>query len=223
MSRLIALVAAVVLIVVAPTAILSWALSKGLRHDLHARNAAVRVLAGPVGIATGRVGRLDFRAEEAVLDGFTVGEVRGSLVGVTLDPGRAWRGHLAVRSVSGGSAVVIVREADLRRHLVSSGGMRDARVRMDAGIVEITGTVTALNTGVDVAVRARLIVADRRHLALRIEALNISGIAIPPDVSNALAAAVNPVLTAPQAPVPLTLTGVVVDGGRAVVSAEPAR
>ncbi len=223
MSRLIALIVAVVLIIVAPAAILSWELSVGLRRDLRARDAAVRVRAGPLGLVTGRVGRLDFRAREAVLSGLDVSEVHGSLVGVTLDPAQAWRGHLVVRSATGGSVTVVVRDADLERHLISTRGMRTARVRMDDGIVAINGTVVALNSAVDVAVRARLSVADRRHLVLRIAALTIGGVTIPADVGNVLAAAVNPVLTAPQTPVPLTLTGVLVDNGRAVITAEPAR
>lgn len=220
MSRLIALLLAVAIVLMAPAAMLSWHLSNGLRRDLRAPGATVRVFAGPVGILTGRIWRLQFRVRGAAFEGATVREMRGSLREVTLNLPRAVGGHLAVRRIGGGSAVVIVDETDVQRYLADARDIRGARVRLDDGIVTITGTVAVLNSSFPVQVAARLAI-DGGALVLRVETLNISGVAIPPDLGNVLMAAVNPLLVAPREPVPVRFSAVRVDNGRAVITGVP--
>ena len=205
-----------------PAVILSSRLQNDVRRDLRARDASVRVTAGPVAIAQGRLARLSLRARGAMLDGASIDEVTLDLRGVTIDPGRAFRGDLVLRRVESGTAVLVVGEESLRRYLAEGRGFRNAGVRMDDGVVTITGQITILNALVDVTLRAGLVVRDGRHLSLDVQQLRVSGLEVPRDVGNALVIAINPILTAPQQPVPLRLTGVTVDGGAARLVGEVA-
>lgn len=222
MSRLVALLLAVILVVIAPAAILSWHLSNGLRRDTRAQGAAVRVFAGPVGIFTGRVWRLQFTVRRASFEGATAREMRGTLRNVTLDLTQAAGGHLAVRDIGGGRIVVIVDEADVQRYLADARDVRGARVRLDDELVTITGTVNVLNSSFPIQVTSKLAI-DQGALVLRVETLSISGVTIPSDLGNVLMTAVNPLLVAPREPVPVRFTGVRVDDGRAVITGEPLR
>lgn len=221
MSRLIAALVAVVLVLIAPAAILSWYLSTGLQRDLRAEEATVRVLAGPIGIATGRVGRLAFRVRGAAIDGVTVREFSAELHGVRLDRAQGLRGRLEVAEVAGGRAAVVVDEGDVQRYLAQAKDLRDARVHLDNGAVAVTGTVAVLNATVNVEINARLAIQDGTALVLHVETLKISGTPIPADVATILMSGVNPLLRAPREPVALRFTGVTVDGGRAVIVGEP--
>ena len=205
-----------------PAVILSSRLQNDVRRDLRARDASVRVTAGPVAIAQGRLARLSLRARGAMLDGASIDEVTLDLRGVTIDPGRAFRGDLVLRRVESGTAVLVVGEESLRRYLAEGRGFRNAGVRMDDGVVTITGQITILNALVDVTLRAGLVVRDGRHLSLDVQQLRVSGLEVPRDVGNALVIAINPILTAPQQPVPLRLTGVTVDRGAARLVGEVA-
>ncbi|HLA24843.1 MAG TPA: DUF2993 domain-containing protein [bacterium] len=209
-------------VLVGPAVILSSRLQNDVRRDLRARDASVRVTAGPVAIAQGRLARLSLRARGAMLDGASIDEVTLDLRGVTIDPGRAFRGDLVLRRVESGTAVLVVGEESLRRYLAEGRGFRNAGVRMDDGVVTITGQITILNALVDVTLRAGLVVRDGRHLSLDVQQLRVSGLEVPRDVGNALVIAINPILTAPQQPVPLRLTGVTVDGGAARLVGEVA-
>lgn len=220
MSRLIALLLAVAIVLIAPAALLSWHLSNGLRRDLRTPAATVRVFAGPAGIFTGRIWRLQFQVRGAAFEGATVRELRGTLRDVTLDLPRAVGGQLSVRRISGGAAVVVVDETDVQRFLADARDIRGARVRLDDGLVTITGTVAVLNSSFPVQLDARLAI-DRGALVLRVETLNISGVAIPPTLGEVLMTAVNPLLLAPRDPVPVRFSDVRVDNGRAVITGVP--
>jgi len=222
MSRPVALLLVIAIVLTVPAALLSWYLSNGLQRDLRARGASVRVFAGPLGVFTGRIWRLQFFVRGAAFEGGTVREIRGDLRGVRLHLPRAAGGHLTVRAISAGSAVVILDETDVQRALANARDIQGARVRLDDGTARITGTVLVVNSSFPVEVTARLAIDDGRALLLRVETLNISGIAIPRGLSNALMTAVNPLLLAPQAPVPLRFTGLEVDDGRAVIRGVPA-
>jgi|GEM_PF-4353575 len=221
MSRLIALLLVVAIVLVTPAALLSWYLSNGLQRDMQARRAVVRLYAGPIGIARGRVRRLQFDVRGAAFNGSTVREIRGDLHGVRLSLPAAVGGHLSIRGLSAGRAEVVVDETDLQRALANARDIRGARVRLDDGTVTISGDVLVLNSSFPVEVTARLGLGRERELVLRVETLNISGLAIPPGLANALMTDVNPILRAPEEPVPLRFTGVEVDDGRAVISGVP--
>jgi len=214
------LIVVVVAALAGPGVVLSSRLQNDVRRDLRARDASVRVVAGPVAIARGRLARLTLRARGATLDGASVDEVTLDLRGVTIDPGRAFRGDLVLRRVERGTAVLVVGEESLRRYLAEGRGFRNAGVRMDDGVVTVTGQVTVLNALVDVTLRAGLVVRAGRHLALDVQQLRVSGLEVPRDVGNALAISINPILTAPREPVALRLTGVTVGGGTARIFGE---
>jgi len=223
MLRLVTLLIVVAIIVVAPAVVMSWQLSNGVQRDLRTRDASVRVMSGPIGIVTGRISRLRLDAEHATVEGVTVSQIRVTLRDVNLDTRRALRGQLVIRRTGGGSASIVVDEAALQRYLAEQREVRNARVHLDDGIATITGTVNVLNSSLEVGLRARLEVARGRDIVLRVEHIGIGGVALPPDLGNALATAVNPLVTAPQQPIPIRFTSVVVDNGRAVIAGEPAR
>lgn len=213
----------IIAVLLGPGAVLSARLRDDVRADLAARGATVRVVAGPLAILQGRIARLVLHARGASLGGVSLDEIILDLRGVTIDPGRALQGDLVIRRVEQGTADLVVGEESLRRYLVEGRGFRNAGVQMDDGIVTITGQVTVLNALVDVTLRAGLIVRDGRQLAVDVQQLRVSGLDVPRDLGNALAISINPILTAPQQPVPLRLTGVAVDGGTARVTAEVIR
>jgi len=115
-----------------------------------------------------------------------------------------------------------VGEDSLRRYL-EGRGVRNPAVRMDRGVVTMTGQVTVLSALVDVTLRAALVVSDGMRLAFDVQELRVSGLEVPREVGNALAASINPILTAPQQPVPLQFTGVTIDDGLARIVGEVAR
>lgn len=223
MSRLLALLVVVAIIVIAPAVVMSWQLSNGAQRDLQAQDASVRVVAGPIGILTGRIARLRLHAEGAIVEGVTVSEIRVTLRDVSLDTRRALGGMLVIRRTGGGTASMVVDEAALQRYLAEKREVRNARVHLDDGIATITGTVNVVNSSFEVGLRARLEVARGRDIVLRVEHLGIGGVALPPDLGNALATAVNPLVTAPTRPIPIRFTNVIVDNGRAVITGEPGR
>jgi hypothetical protein len=223
MSRLLSLLIVVAIIVIAPAVIMSLQLSNGAQRDLQAKDASVRVVAGPIGIVTGRISRLRLDAKDATVEGITVSEIRVTLRDVSLDTRRALSGRLVIRRTGAGTASIVVDEAALQRYLAEKREVRNARVHLDEGIVTITGTVNVLNSSFEVGLRARLEVARGRDIVLRVEHIGIGGVALPPDLGNALATSVNPLVTAPQQPIPIRFTNVIVDNGRAVITGEPAR
>jgi hypothetical protein len=208
-------------VLVGPGLVLSSRLESNLQAALQARDASVRVTGGPLVIFQGRLARLRVRARDAKFDGTTVDEVTLDLRGVSVDPGRAFRGDLLLRGVDGGRAVLLVGEARFREYL-ESRGVQGAAVRLDDGAVRVTGRVTILNALVEVTLRAGLVIRDGVRLDLDVQELRVSGLEVPRDVGNALASSVNPILTAPQQPVRLRFTGVGVDGGTARLTGEVA-
>lgn len=216
------LIVVVVAALAGPGLVLSQRLQNDVRRDLRARDASVRVVAGPLAIAQGRLARLVLSARGATFDGASVDEITLDLRGVTIDPGRAYRGDLVLREVQSGTAALVVGEESLRRYLAEGRGIRNAAVQMADGVVTITGQITILNALVDVTLRAGLVVRDGDKLALDVQQLRVSGLDVPRDVGNALAISINPILTAPQEPVPLRLTGVTIERGAARIAGEVA-
>lgn len=202
---------------------MSLQLSGGVQRDLNAQDASVRVIAGPIGIITGRISRLQLDARQAVVEDVTVSRIRVTLRDVRLDTRRALAGRLVIRGTRGGTASVVVDEAAVQRYLSEKRDVRNANVHLDNGVAIITGSVNALGSSFEVTLRARLEVARGRDIVLRVENIGVGGVALPPEIGNALATAVNPLVTAPQQPVPIRFTGVSVDNGRAVITGEPAR
>jgi hypothetical protein len=216
------LIVVVVAALAGPGVLLSSRLAGDARRSLHAQDASVRVIAGPLGVLQGRLARLDLHARGAMLDGASVDEITLELHGVTIDLGRAFRGELMVRGVARGNTAMVVGEDSLRRYL-EGRGVRNPAVRMDRGVVTMTGQVTVLSALVDVTLRAALVVSDGMRLAFDVQELRVSGLEVPREVGNALAASINPILTAPQQPVPLQFTGVTIDDGLARIVGEVAR
>lgn len=206
---------------VGPGLWLSSRLESDLQAALQAREVSVRATGGPLAIVQGRLARLRVRARDAKVDGTTVDELTLDLRGVSVDPGRAFRGDLMLREVNGGRAVLVIGETHLREYL-ESRGVQGAAVQLDDGTVRVTGRVTILNALVEVTLRAGLVIRDGRRLDLDVQELRVSGLDVPRDVGNALASSVNPILTAPQQPVHLRFTGVGVDGGTARLAGEVA-
>jgi hypothetical protein len=216
------LIVVVVAALAGPGVLLSSRLEGDVRRILHAPDASVRVIAGPLGILQGRLARLHLRARGAAFDGASVDEMTLELRGVAIDPVRAFRGELVLRGVEHGSVTMTVGEESLRRYL-EGRGVRNPTVQMDRGVVTMAGQVTVLSALVDVALRAGLVVRDGVRLTFDIQELRVGGLDVPRDLGNALAASINPVLTAPQEPVPLRLTGVTIGHGAARIMGEVAR
>lgn len=212
----------VIAAVAGPSVLLSPRLENDVRRSLRAQDASARVIAGPLGVLQGRLARLDLRARGAMLNGTSVDEIALQLRGVTIDPVRAFRGELVLRSVESGTVTVVVGEESLRRYLVSRD-VRNPAVRMDRGMLTVTGQVTVLSALVDVTLRAGLIVRDGTRVAFDIQELRVGGLEVPRDIGNALAASINPILIAPQQPVPLQFTGVTIERGAARITGEVAR
>jgi hypothetical protein len=225
LNRLALVVILIVVVVAAlagPSVLLSSRLENDARRSLRAQDGSARVIAGPLGVLQGRLARLDLRAHGAMFDGTSVDAITLELRGVTIDPVRAFRGELVVRGVERGSVTMVVGEESLRRYL-ESRDVRNPAVRMERGVVTMTGQVRVLNALVDVTLRAGLLVRDGIRLAFDIQELRVGGLEVPRDIGNALAASINPILTAPQQPVPLRFTGVTIDAGAARVVGEVAR
>lgn len=212
----------VIAAVAGPSVLLSPRLENDVRRSLRAQDASARVIAGPLGVLQGRLARLDLRARGAMLNGTSVDEIALQLRGVTIDPVRAFRGELVLRSVESGTVTVVVGEESLRRYLVSRD-VRNPAVRMDRGMLTVTGQVTVLSALVDVTLRAGLIVRDGTRVAFDIQELRVGGLEVPRDIGNALAASINPILIAPQQPFPLQFTGVTIERGAARITGEVAR
>lgn len=201
--------------------VLRWRLEAGLRTAVHARAVSIGYTGGPVAFSRGRFASLHLRLRRAALDGLTVDDFRGDFTDVTADAQALWRGDLVVRHIGGGHATLTLREEDLARYLLDRRGIRSPVVRLANGIVTLGGQVNVLNTQLDVRLQGRLSIVDGRRVVLDAQTLSIGGLELPSEIAGAVVAAVNPLMTVENFPLPLKLVDVTVDGGAIVLTAAP--
>lgn len=216
-----ALAAIVAIPVLAFPQVVAWRLKASLSNDLHAQSVRVSLRGGLTSAVTGRFSRFALDARRGVGDGLPFDILRAEFTDVDLDVGAALRrGELVVTRVGGGEASITLTEEDVQRYLADAKGVAGARVRLAGGVVAVGGNITILTHQIDVQLRGRLVTAPRQ-VSLRVDMLSISGLALPPEIANALVASVNPLLTADQLPLPVRFTGADVADGRLHVTAVP--
>lgn len=201
---------------------LAWRLEGTLRRTLATPYVTVRLVGWPTAVVTGEFARVTVIVRRATISGLVVDEFAARLRGARLDPLRAGlRGQLAVRAVHSGSATVRLLQEDVQRAVQDRPYVEAATVRFADNMVDVAGTVMVAGAKVEVSLAGRLVVEDTRYVVLRVETMTVSGLALPAGVANLVIAPLNPLLSVHALPVPLRLTGVEVNDGQAVITAEP--
>jgi hypothetical protein len=156
-----------------------------------------------------RMGRLDVAAFDATLHH------------VDINPGLLYGSRqLAVRSVGGGTAVVVVSADNLARLVGAQPAVKQVVVHLSPGSMMLDGTVTVLGADFPASLAAHLVVRDAAHLDLMVDRVTVlGGLPVPPDVAARLADSVNPVLDVGRLPFELRLTGVAIGDGVVVLRA----
>lgn len=212
----------VVLLAAAVNPALAWRLEGTLRRTLATPYVTVRLVGWPTAVVTGQFARVTVIVRRATISGLVVDEFAARLRGVRLEPLRAGlRGQFVIRAVEGGSATVRLLADDIQRAVQDRSYVEAATVRFVGTTVHVAGTVAVAGAKVEVSFAGRLVVEDTRYVVLRVETMTFRGLSLPPGVANLVIAPLNPLLSVNALPIPLRLTGVEVNDGKAVITAEP--
>ncbi|HLW47320.1 MAG TPA: DUF2993 domain-containing protein [bacterium] len=175
---------------------------------------AVRTWPAPA-LWWGNIGMLSVTARSLRLGRLDVAAFDATLRHVDVDAGLLYgRRQLAVRSVAGGTARVLVSADNLAHLLTDQPVVRQVVVHLRPGAMVLDGTVTVFGVDVPATVVGHLVVRDAAHLDLVVDRVTVmGGLPVPPDVTDRLAAAINPVLDLGRLPLNLRLTGVGIGDG----------
>ncbi|HEY3247893.1 MAG TPA: DUF2993 domain-containing protein [bacterium] len=222
-----ALVVIAVLIAIAAAAVpvyVQTRLAAALRASLGARRVAVTVRAGPRAALAGRFDRLILTAEEFRAGALPIQRLHADLTGVELDRGRLQKGgELVLRHLEAGTAEATVTEAGLQEFLASGGTLHNVQVRLAGGEATVRGTIRILAADVSAMMRGTFVIRDGRRVVFQVREISIGNIPLAPDIGRALSAAMNPLVTADDFPIPLRFTEVSASDGELVLRAEAAR
>lgn len=198
-----------------PSALVQGPLERSLAAALQARGpVSVRLATTPLELVAGRIARLDVTAAGVRVGDVTASRLVASLRGVTTR--RAGTG-LELAAVSGGTMQVELTAADLEAYLAARGvELASVRIREDG--IEASGTVRAGPVLAAARLRGQFYVVDHRDVYFRIDALDLSGLDIPPAAATAmLAMAGRPVASLRGLPVPARVERISAREGRLIV------
>lgn len=199
-------------------------LASALRADLPAQRVDVTIRAGLRAALAGRFDRFILTVTEFRAGRLPVQELHVDLTGVEIDKGRLeTNGELVLRHLDAGTAEATVTEAGLQEFIVSGGTLRDVRVRLADGQATVRGTIRVLTLDVPAMMRGNFFLPDDRRVAFRVREISIGNLPLAPEVGQSLSAAMNPLVTADDFPVPLRFTAVSAGGGELVLHAEVVR
>lgn len=198
-----------------PSALLRGALERSLTAALQARGpVSVRPVTSPLEVVRGRIARLDVTAAGVRVGDVTASRLVASFRGVTTR--RAGAG-LEVAAVTAGTVQVELTAADLEAYLTARG-VEHASVRIGEEGIEASGSVRAGPVLAAARVRGQFYVVDHRDVYFRIDALDLSGMDLPPAAATAmLAVAGRPVATLRGLPVPARVERITARDGRLIV------
>lgn len=198
-----------------PSALLRGGLERSLAAALQARGpVSVRPVTSPLEVARGRIARLDVTAAGVRVGDMTASRLVASFRGVTT---RRAGATLELSAVTAGTVQVELTSADLEAYLAARG-VEHASVRIQEDGIEASGTVRAGPVFAAARVRGQFYVVDHRDVYFRIDALDLSGMDIPPAAATAmLAMAGRPVATLRGLPVPARVERITVRDGRLIV------
>lgn len=199
-------------------------LAAALRADLRAGRVDVTVRAAPQDALAGRFEQLDFTVENFLAGHLPVQHLQARLTDVELDRRRLdEHGDLVLRRLGEGTVTATVTEAGLQDYLTTTGTLRDARVQLAGGQATVRGTIRVLTVDVRAVMRGEFVISDGRRVAFRLRMLSIADITLPADVGQSLSAAMDPLLTADDFPLPVRFTGLTADRGELVLRADVSR
>ncbi|MDR7420862.1 MAG: hypothetical protein QN159_00125 [Armatimonadota bacterium] len=198
-----------------PSVLLQGPLERHLVAALQARGpVSVRAVTSPLALVRGRIERLDVTAVGVRAGDVTASRLVASFRGVTA---RRAGAALEIVAVTAGTVQVELTAADLEGYL-GARGVEQASVRIAADGIEASGAVRAGPVLAAVRVRGQFYVADRSDVYFRIDALDLSGMDIPPAAATAmLAMAGRPVVTLRGLPVPARIERIAAREGRLIV------
>jgi hypothetical protein len=213
------------LVVGALAALWIWVPSMVVQRQLEGYLAQLLQARGPVSVwaatspfelARGRIDRLDVTAADARLGEVTADRVRASFRGVAT---RRVGVGLEIAGVSAGTVELEITQENLVAYLAARG-VEGASVRIEDEAVVASGMIRAGPVLASATVRGQFYVVDRSDVYFRVDALNLSGMAIPPNAATAaLGMAGRPLATLRGLPVPASVERIATTQGRLVVYA----
>jgi hypothetical protein len=175
----------------------------------------------------GNIGMLSVAARSLRMGRLDVAAFDATLRQVDVDAGLLYgRRLLAIRSVAGGTARVMVTADNLTRLVAAQPAVKQVVVHLTPGTMVLDGTVNVFGADVPASLAGHLVVRDAAHLDLVVDRITVmGGLPVPGDIAARLAASVNPILDVGRLPFDLRLTGVMIGNGIVMLraSAGPAR
>jgi LmeA-like phospholipid-binding len=163
----------------------------------------------------GNIGVLSVTARSVRMGALDVAAFDATLRHVEVDAGLLYgRRQLAVRSVAGGTAQVVVTADNLRHLVAAQPAVKQVVVHLRPGAIVLDGTVAVFGADFPASLVGHLAVRDAAHLDLVLDRVTVlGGLPVPPDVAAQLSASINPVLDVGRLPFDLRLTGVTIGDG----------
>jgi hypothetical protein len=205
-----------------PSALVQRSVAAVLRERLQPSGALhVRARASAPSLLQRRVERLDIsaagvRVGEVTADGLTV-----ALQGLQFE--RQAEGTLVIASVQSGSVELRISQANLEAFL-RGRGVESPLVSIDESGVTARGTVRAGPVTAAAQLRGRFVAVNDTDLLFRIDAFDVSGMAVPGALATAiLGTSAQPIVSLRGLPVPATIERVTSGAGQVVVLARVGR
>jgi LmeA-like phospholipid-binding len=175
----------------------------------------------PPALWWGNIGMLSVAARSLRMGALDVAAFDATLRQVEVDAGLLYgRRQLAVRSVAGGTARVIVTADNLRRLVAAQPSVKQVVVHISPGAIVLDGTVAVFGAEFPASLLGHLAVRDPAHLDLVIDRVTVlGGLPVPPDVAARVTASINPILDVGRLPFDLRLTGVTIGDGVVTLNA----
>lgn len=169
----------------------------------------------------GNIGMLSVSARSVRMGRLDVAAFDATLRQVNVDAGLLYgRRRLAVRSVAGGTARVMVTADDLARLVATEPAVKQVVVHLRPGMMVLDGTVSVFGADVPASLTGHLVVRDAARLDLVVDRITVmGGLPVPADVAAQLVASINPIVDVGRLPLNLRLTGVMIGNGIVMLTA----
>jgi hypothetical protein len=213
-----AILAAVVLTVGAPSALVARQMTAAVRaHVEPGGSVRVRVRATAWGLVQQRLDRVQIEARGIRLGDLVADHLSAELVGVRFT--RQPEGWTPSR-VQSGEAMAGIGGARLERFLLERG-LEQPRVVVEPSGVTVEAAMPAGAVRVPFRLRGRFEAAGR-DLRFRATSLEVSGTELPQPLADTLVGLAQPVISLSRLPIPMVVDRVATEPGRVVVRARAA-
>jgi hypothetical protein len=176
---------------------------------------SVRVQAPPWAVFTGALSAVTIEVRRGLVGQLPVDRLSLRLRDVTVDPASLFRGApTALKRVGQGEGEAFLTQDDVAAFLTGVKGIQRATLRFEGGVVALEGDVQFASLDLRVRLEGRFVVASPTTVDLYVQTLTVSGVQIPKEISGALVANLNPILSLSGLPIPVRIESVTLENGQ---------